>query len=459
MFQLPADCLNEIIEYLEYDNATLHSCLLVNRFWCKVSVRILWRNIQNYKTIISCLPNESKELLNKNKIVISTFNSKTPLFNYVSFIKYLSIYNINNIIKSILQNFQSITPQSLNHKKYIVAMEIYKLIMSQTSLRELYLNLYNMIDTPIITFISYPGAINCLKYLTKLSCHSDIYPGFFYQLSYLCHNIQYLDISFEKMISDGLSELIFVQKNLKYLKIYNYNCEDSINIIQSLSKLPNTIIKCEIYGVIHYIPLTFITKIINLKELVLSFHTYTYNSNNFKYFEKLQYITFTQLEILKFPVACPRVEVLIKFLENNGKNLKEFYICCSDNSLCLAVAKFCPNLRKFFSTGYIELELLKKIFNGCQYLESINIWCDDNYKDVWDIITKYSPRNFYKLKLYYSMSTKSGKFSKELEKFFINWKNRLPLSFIIEGFNLEIMEMIEKYKKLGTVKEYKITFF
>src|SRR5437762_332736 len=97
--RLPADCLNEIFENLDDDKTTLHSCLLVSRLWCKISVRILWRDIWSIKydiynsdprpihnfrvlmtpkqtfptlrlksrvasaifsTLISCLPNESK---------------------------------------------------------------------------------------------------------------------------------------------------------------------------------------------------------------------------------------------------------------------------------------------------------------------------------------------------------------------------------------------------------------
>src|SRR5436305_5488531 len=46
---LPADCLNEIFENLDDDKITLHSCLLVSRLWCKISVRILWRNIWRFK--------------------------------------------------------------------------------------------------------------------------------------------------------------------------------------------------------------------------------------------------------------------------------------------------------------------------------------------------------------------------------------------------------------------------
>ena len=34
----------------------------------------------------------------------------------------------------------------------------------------------------------------------------------------------------------------------------------------------------------------------------------------------------------------PRNELLIKFLENNGKNLKEFYIKTSNDSLNLAIS-------------------------------------------------------------------------------------------------------------------------
>ena len=81
--QLPYECLSEIFEHLEND--ALRSCLLVNRFWCEVSVPILWTSIQNHNTLISCLPNESKEILNKNDIILSTPNSKPPLFNYISF--------------------------------------------------------------------------------------------------------------------------------------------------------------------------------------------------------------------------------------------------------------------------------------------------------------------------------------------------------------------------------------
>jgi len=80
--QIPADCLYEIFEYLkdkflDRDIISLHSCLLVNRFWCEVAVGILWKDILDFEhdsnssfklisILIACLPNESKVLLYTN---------------------------------------------------------------------------------------------------------------------------------------------------------------------------------------------------------------------------------------------------------------------------------------------------------------------------------------------------------------------------------------------------------
>src|SRR5205085_7294083 len=138
-------------------------------------------------------------------------------------------------------------------------------------------------------------------------------------------------------------------------------------------------IKLNLYGEMDApMPLSFISKLINLQEMKLSFDCDNYALEDFK---RLQYATLSHLQVLKFQYECPRDELLIKFLENNGKNLKEIYIDDSINdSINLAIAKFCPNLQKLF-TGFKnnELETLKIILNNCQYLESIKVWCCNNY--------------------------------------------------------------------------------
>src|SRR6266480_3262915 len=219
MSKLPADCLNEIFEYLEEDKISLRSCLLVNRLWCEVSVRILWRNIRNYNTLIACLPNDSKEILYKNGIITSTSTSNPPMFNYSSFCKVLSVDQIKKGIGKLLKN-QLISLQ--DPKNIIVMQEIFKLLMNQiSSLKKI--EFYNSLNIP--NFTLFPEAKHCLKNLTELYCYSDIYPEFFSQLSQICCNIQLLSLYFGKVISNGLADLTSIQQNLKYLNMYFYDCE------------------------------------------------------------------------------------------------------------------------------------------------------------------------------------------------------------------------------------------
>ncbi|RIA94569.1 hypothetical protein C1645_803496 [Glomus cerebriforme] len=191
-----------------------------------------------------------------------------------------------------------------------------------------------------------------------------------------------------------------------------------------------------------------------------------YSDSIIREFNDLQYVVFLKLQILKFEYACPKVEELIQFLEINGKNLKELNVYRCNNSLNLAIAKFCPNLKSLFTLFMKdELETLKIIFNNCQELESIKIWCGSNYlkeNEMLEIIVNYSSKNFHELFLYNYVA--SELLSKDLESFFINWKNRLPqksFSFIvIKGFgdsldkNIENMKIIEKYKNFGIIRKF-----
>src|SRR5436309_15159464 len=97
----------------------------------------------------------------------------------------------------------------------------------------------------------------------------------------------------------------------------------------------------------------------------------------------------------------------------------------------LAIAKFCPNLRKLYTKfKKNSSETLKVIFNSCKYLESIKIWSGLygylDTRELFEILTKCSPKNFHELKLYPSNLL----LKEDLEEFFINWENRVPLSFI-----------------------------
>jgi len=96
----------------------LRLSLLVNSLWCEVSVQILWMSIQNYNTLIACLPHESKELLHKNNVIISAPTSNPLLFNYVAFVKTLSIREIVHNIENLLKDHQPVSSKRHTVKFY-----------------------------------------------------------------------------------------------------------------------------------------------------------------------------------------------------------------------------------------------------------------------------------------------------------------------------------------------------
>jgi hypothetical protein len=184
--------------------------------------------------------------------------SKPPLFNYIAFIKNLDIDNI-----VIDNNFK---PQHA----YIVLQEIFKLLDQTSSLRELHFSSKIIESGHDVMSNLYFGTGDCLRHLTTLSCHSRICPEFLKQLSQLCHNIQSLKLETEGMISDGLRDLISVQKNLKCLDIKLNYCENLTDIIPSLTKHSNTLTKLIIYDIFDSL-MSIIDEFKNLQELGLSF--------------------------------------------------------------------------------------------------------------------------------------------------------------------------------------------
>ncbi|CAB4426500.1 unnamed protein product [Rhizophagus irregularis] len=106
------ELLYEIIEYFQNDYSTLHSCILVNKLWCRLAIPLLWENpfsipTGNYNFIevyLHYLNDDLKTKLNEYKIVGPLLTTNTP-FNYPSFIKYLNIRKINSSIEMWLKAY------------------------------------------------------------------------------------------------------------------------------------------------------------------------------------------------------------------------------------------------------------------------------------------------------------------------------------------------------------------
>ena len=113
-------------------------------------------------------------------------------------------------------------------------------------------------------------------------------------------------------------------------------------------------------------------------------------------------------------------------------------------------------------------ETLKMVLHSCQYLESVMIWCCDDYlseKDIFRVFVTYSPKNFHELKLHYYPDVESELLPEELESFLASWADRVPLKSLslitirndsdtLDKID-ENMKIIEKYIRLGIIKGFK----
>src|ERR1051325_7100451 len=87
---LPDECFSNVLLFL--DDHILYNCLLVNRYWCRFSVPILWRDpfkrksFKSINALLACL-NED-EISSLIPCAIS-FNNQTPLFDYGHFVRRL----------------------------------------------------------------------------------------------------------------------------------------------------------------------------------------------------------------------------------------------------------------------------------------------------------------------------------------------------------------------------------
>ena len=117
---------------------------------------------------------------------------------------------------------------------------------------------------------------------------------------------------------------------------------------------------------------------------------------------------------------------------------------------------------------------MKTIFNDCQFLESIKIWCDcgfTNEREMLETVVKCSPKSFYELGFCYNngRGVKSVLLPEELESIIISWSTRIPLKplslindkycMTVTSLNIkENKKIIKKYIHLGIIKKFEITY-
>ncbi|RIB21564.1 hypothetical protein C2G38_2176201 [Gigaspora rosea] len=104
------ELMEKILNNLKHEFYSLYCCALVNRYWCKISIPILWQDLFSFSVnpkplfipiYFSSLGEDEKfiikECLKKEGLINIEFS--IPLFDYARFLKVLYIYNLEIKIK------------------------------------------------------------------------------------------------------------------------------------------------------------------------------------------------------------------------------------------------------------------------------------------------------------------------------------------------------------------------
>ncbi|CAB4435103.1 unnamed protein product [Rhizophagus irregularis] len=258
---------DDIIQYFRDDIPTLHSCILVNKFWCRIAIPLLWKdpfsmkNPKNFHFIeiyLQKINEKDKTQLNRCGINNNVFPSKA-LFNYSNFIKCINTRNIcSNIVNWIKINKKFTCSKG---RIFLLLIKVFieneaKLHTFEIEIAFKYLMSRKFFNSIFKLILQNPKFISNIKNL-KLNFNEEIVKyKFDYEFLkcfyYHCNSISSLHIRFfeygsfrhnHMTIENQLSQIINSQKNLekiifahdrKYLNPYYpllYNSIPLYNII------------------------------------------------------------------------------------------------------------------------------------------------------------------------------------------------------------------------------------
>jgi hypothetical protein len=470
MEKLNIDCLILIINELRKYRKSLFSCLLVNKEWCYLIVPILWEKYPYYfnhekskekfsDTILSCLPISSKQLLFDNDIKLpSTILLKPLTFNYVSFCKFLRDENIDNIINVVFKE-EILNKENYSKKRNVLEQEIYKLFISQCK------NIKELEWETSQPLPSFPGAQTCFSQLYGLSI--DLYfvnSNDLYEMAQICKNLNVIYVYNYSQDISGLISLIDAQGNLKSVSI-NFHvkrgtCEE---ISKALARKGCTINKLSLYGSVGVIPHSFLTSLVNLKDLTIN-HDCESDEEIKELQQCLAISNFPDLQSLDIGDDLLCFKALAMLIDKTKGYVSDVSIYASNKSventgmLLEAISNHCPKI-EYLNThlGPKDLIYLKSLLMNCRNLISICLNSlydedDDIGDELLGILTKFSPKSLTDI-------TISGDWEYSIEvfeNFFESYRDRKLLCFDInddvgEYITIEHVDVVNKYYDEGIV--------
>ncbi|GES87402.1 hypothetical protein GLOIN_2v1699770 [Rhizophagus clarus] len=385
---LPTDVLIEIFSHLEDDYKTLQSCVLVNRIWCENSVPSLWAQPfldLTPSTIIdvylTCLTEPERNYLIDNDIIGIPNRRRVPAFDYVSFLRHLSMGSLYSIVQRWTDRTQT---------KYSVSPKRHNPFNAEPSL------LYSVTFTGLGLSIHYITDWSIFGYLSKYAKNIE--------------TLEVIDYSFNQAPhpedEQNLASLISIQNNLRHIKLFGYSTYPALTLT-SLGSQANSLISVEIIYV-HFIsnqPSTSTTSTstssimrstleglancVNLEELIIKNCSFATD----EILAPLICANFPKLRKIHIVESTYGWDsVVVSLIQNNPTHLEEVYYKPVDNqqlhiispTIIEAVAQNCPKIiRLGVPIAKIQISHLIDILTSSECkLKSLSIFRMDRIS--WD---------------------------------------------------------------------------
>jgi hypothetical protein len=387
----------EVIRHSWNDISTLHSCILVNRLWCRLAIPLLWENpfsipTGNFNFIeiyLSNLNNNLKTKLNDYKINDYSLPSNT-LFNYPKFLNHLNIYNLISSVKRWIKRtkpsrntrnfFQDLVYSELKYNFIrLISMSLFKIIIEyEPNLHTLEIEFnhtYNKFYDEILKLIlQNQNFIHKIRHLNLHICDDD------------CTDSE------KSLIKNLISQLVNSNQNLKKILLgYNYFSLYQSLLLSKVSNCSNTLNTIIFYH-------------IDFKDMI----------NSDKVFEQLnvlesihiidcflhtditqQIVNLTKPFKLKslFINKLSEIESLRLFLQKSGDYLENFgcgeSILLMDQQLLELIIRYFKNINFLSLSGIVSQKaylvpcLIKNIKHNLSYL-SISVY-NTSHSSLYDL--------------------------------------------------------------------------
>ncbi|PKC60938.1 hypothetical protein RhiirA1_467313 [Rhizophagus irregularis] len=444
----------KIIKYFQRDHSTLHSCILVNRLWCRLTIPLLWENpftiprkkhrvINIYLNDFDIYLNDDiKTKLNRYKSVNNSLPSNT-LFNYPSFLKYLNTYNFILSVEFWLK---------LHSLCHIDRLNIFVPLLTIFFENEVNLHTFEIEDT--------------MSYDSKFI--NDILELILQNTNFI-HNIRNLNFysingTQHMTIKNPILQIVHLRQNLKKILINNhylslfksllssniYNCSNTLNTI--------------IFHHIDFKKIINLDKIVEQLNVLESIHIVDCFSLNDSFTQQI--INLTKPFKLKslFISEIPQIESLDLLLQKSCNYLENFRFNSSNEVsqilLFELIKKYCKNIKltffDFYTFGsqftYQKLYLIENIKQNLNYLSICTVHRHSGTECSSIILQNLGqilpPKlEYLHLKLYHIEASDFEVFLKNSQNTFIK-KLLISYDFSDHGILPSIKEYILKKKRV-----------